>query len=323
MIQSTLNRLGDLVPPDRQYVITNQTLVDPVAAQLPDLPSANIVGEPCKRDTAPCVGLAAALVGHDDDEATMVVMPSDHVINNAGAFRDAIATGQRLIDQDPTRIVTFGIRPTYPAESFGYIERDEAMEAVGGSAFGVRQFREKPNRTTAENYLKSGGFYWNSGIFMWRAELITGALAKHEPEMHGHLAKIADSIGKASFPDVLETEFSAIQGTSIDYAVMERHENVVVVEAPFPWDDLGSWQSLQRLHEQDDHGNTVVGRHVGIDTSGTIIHCDPDHLIATIDVHDLIVVQTPTATLVASKESEERVREVVSELNNRGLHDLL
>ncbi|TWU67743.1 Mannose-1-phosphate guanylyltransferase [Crateriforma conspicua] len=323
MIQSTLDRLGDLVPPQRQRVITNQVLVDEIRKQLPDLPPENVVGEPCKRDTAPCVGLAAALVSHDDEDATMLVMPSDHVIADPAAFRDAVQAGQRLIDEDPDRIVTFGIRPTYPAESFGYIHRGEPIAAVGGKAFYVKRFREKPNRATAEDYLSTGEFYWNSGIFMWRASLIRDALARHQPEMHGHLQTIAEAIGRPDYADVLEREFTAIDGTSIDYAVMERHPNVVVIEAPFPWDDLGSWQSLSRLHEPDDHGNTVVANHIGIDTGGTIVHGDPDHTIVTIDVEDLVIVQTKDATLVAHKNAEERVREAVAELQKRGSDSLL
>lgn len=323
MIQSTVDRLGDLLPPQQCLIITNERLVAAIHQQLPELPQENIVGEPCKRDTAPCVGLAAALVSQSDAEATMLVMPSDHVITNAAAFCDAVSAGQKLIDEDPTRIVTFGIRPTYPAESFGYIQRDQPIEAVGGSAYSVQQFREKPDRATAEQYLKSGSYYWNSGIFLWRAGLITDALAKHEPAMHGHLQTIAEAASQDDYADVLTREFTAIEGTSIDYAVMERHKNVVVIEAPFPWDDVGSWQSLSRLHEPDAKGNTVVGDHILIDTKGTIIHSQPGHTIATIDVNDLIVVQTPTATLVASKDAEERVREVVAELKTRNLDELL
>lgn len=323
MIQSTLDRLESLVPAKRRHVITNRILVDAIADQVPDLPKGNIVGEPCKRDTAPCVGLAAALVSADDADATMLVMPSDHVITDAAAFRDGVQGAMALIEEDPTRIVTFGIRPSYAAESFGYIERGDAIFAKGVSAFQVRQFREKPDRSTAEQYLRTGGFYWNSGIFMWKASLITEALAAHEPAMHGHLAKIAAVIGQPNYDEVLQSEFTAIEGTSIDYAVLERHPNVVMIEAPFPWDDVGSWQSLSRLHEPDANGNTVVGQHVGIDTSGSIIHAQSGHTVVTIDVKDLVIVQTSGATLVAAKHAEERVREAVEALRESGREDLL
>lgn len=323
MLQSTADRIADLVPPERQYVVTNQLLAAEIHDQLGQLPAENIVGEPCKRDTAPCVGLAAAIVAHHDPQATMLVMPADHVITNPHAFHDAVAAAQRLVDEDPSRIVTFGIRPTYPAESFGYVERDQAIAASGATAYRVARFREKPDRETAENYLASGRFYWNSGIFVWRAATILDALQQFEPRMAGHLQTIADSIGSDSFQTTLEDEFSKIEGKSIDYAVMERYSNLVVIEAPFPWDDVGSWQALSRLHLPDQQGNTVVGSHVGIDTHDTIVYGEPGHTIVTIDVDNLIVVQTPDATLVASKQAEERVREVVKELEARKLEALL
>jgi mannose-1-phosphate guanylyltransferase len=323
MIQSTVDRLGNLIPPDRQLIVTNKLLVDAVQNQLPDIPVANVVGEPCKRDTAPCVGLAAALVRHIDPDGTMVVMPSDHVIESPEEFQQALVAGDALIEQDPSRIVTFGIRPSYPAESFGYIERGDSLGGQATAAYNVNRFREKPDRTTAREYLDSGTFYWNSGIFMWKASTILDALAANVPEIYQRISAIADSMGTDSYDSTLEQEFTAITGTSIDYAVMETYPNVVVIEAPFSWDDVGSWQALSRLHDRDARGNTVVGSHVGIDTNGNIIHAQDGHTIVTIDVEDLIIVHTADATLVAPKHAEERVREVVKALEERGMDDLL
>ena len=323
MIQSTSDRLGDLIPADRRLVLTNKILTEAVAHQLPELPPQNIIGEPCKRDTAPCVGLAAAMIAVKDPDATMVVMPSDHVIEDETKFQHAIAAGERLIDEDPSRIVTYGIRPTYPAESFGYIEAAETIASDDVSVYTVKQFREKPDRETAQSYIDSGNFYWNGGIFLWRVKTILGALEKFEPEMYSHLSAIADSIGSDEFDSKLQTEFEAIKGTSIDYAVMERYDNVIVVKAPFPWDDVGSWQALSRLHRPDEDDNTVIGSHIGIDTKGTIVHSEGDHTIVTIDLQDMIVVHTDDATLVAPKRAEERVREVVKELELRKMNEKL
>lgn len=323
MIQSTVDRLGDLIPPDRQMIVTNKILAEAVREQLPELPAANVVGEPCKRDTAPCVGLAAAIIKRIDADGTMVVMPSDHVIASAEKFQAALAAAEKLIDEDPTRIVTFGIKPTYPAESFGYIQRADEIPADGVSAFRVEKFREKPDRATAESYVDAGTFYWNSGIFLWRASTILDALAKNVPEMSKHLHAIAGAMGTPEFDAVLEREFTAIKGTSIDYAVMESYDNVVMIEAPFPWDDVGSWQALSRLNDPDEHGNTVVGSHIGIDTKGSIVMAQEGHTVVTIDVEDLIVVQTADATLVAPKHAEERVREAVKALEERGMTDKL
>lgn len=324
MIQATVDRLSGLVPPARQRVITSESLVKPIAEQLPELPSDNIIGEPFKRDTAPCVGLAAALIANHDPAATMVVMPSDHVIANPEAFQEAVTVAERLIEKDPERIVTFGIRPSYPSESFGYVEAGNAVSGAEKlSIYEVLQFREKPDRKTAEQYLDAGSFFWNSGIFVWRASTILDSLARFEPAMHGHIMNIAESIGTPAFSQTLRSEFAAIVGKSIDYAVMERHPNVVVIEAPFSWDDVGSWQALSRLHAADDHGNTVVGSHVGIDTRNTIIHTSSSHTVVTIDIQDLIIVHTDDATLVAPKLAEERVREAVAALTARQLHELL
>jgi mannose-1-phosphate guanylyltransferase len=324
MLQSTIDRLGNLVPPERQLVLTNEALVEAVKQQLPELPGENIVGEPCKRDTAPCIGLAAAVVQRTDPEATMAVMPSDHVITSAEQFQTAITAGSELIDQDPSRIVTFGIRPSYAAESFGYIQRGERIaSAKQVKAFQVERFREKPDRETAEQYLAAGTFYWNSGIFLWRASTILDALRQNVPAMHEHIEAIAATIGTDRYPATLQKEFAAIEGTSIDYAVMEGYKNVVMIEAAFSWDDLGSWQALSRLHEPDQDGNTVVGSHVGIDTRGSIVVTQPGHTVVTVDVEDLIIVQTQDATLVAPKGSEERVREVVKRLEQEQRRELL
>ena len=323
LIRDTVDRLRGLVPDERQYVITNRRLTAAVAGQLPELPPGNIVGEPCKRDTAPCIGLAAAMVSRIDPDATMVVLPADHVITDPAAFADAVRAAERLVDATPSRLVTFGIRPSYPAESFGYIERGEPLAVPGGAAYRVDRFREKPDRRTAEEYLATGRFYWNSGIFVWRAETILRALAEAEPEMYGHLARIRDAIGGPDEDATLEREFAAIDGKSIDYAVMERYPDVAVIEAPFPWDDVGSWRALSRLHPADPRGNTVIADHVGIDTRDSIIFGGDDHTIVTIGVENLVIVHTDDATLVASAEAEERVREAVQELQRRGHLDRL
>lgn len=319
MIQATSDRLASLVPPDRQWILTNRILIDPIAEQLSKHPRENLVGEPAKRDTAPCIGLAAALIAAKDPEAVMAVMPSDHVISTDQQFCDALRFGEQLVLEAPERIVTFGIKPTYAAESFGYIQRGERLaEQEGTAAFGVDRFREKPDQETAESYLKSGDFYWNSGIFLWKAKTILDALKGNQPKMFEHIQRISDAIGSNEYEAVLDREFQAIEGTSIDYAVMENYPHVAVVEAPFNWDDVGSWQSLGRLHPSDEDQNTVVGDHVGIDTTGSIVFSDPDHTVVTIDVHDLIVVQTKDATLVAPKSAEERVREAVKQLEATG-----
>jgi mannose-1-phosphate guanylyltransferase len=324
MIQATVDRLGQLAPAERTWIITNRSLVEPIADQLPQLDTRRIVGEPCKRDTAPAIGLAAMLLLADDPSATMVVMPADHLIQPPDEFQRAIGEAAAIVDEQPQTLVTFGIKPTYPAESFGYIERGQRRGDGGqGAAFAVKRFREKPARSVAEEYLASGQFYWNSGIFVWKARTILDALERLEPAICDHLEVIQNHLGKPEFPAVFDREFSAIRGKSIDFAVMEHYQPVVVIEAPFTWDDVGSWQSLARAAGADDAGNTVIGKHIGIRTAGSIIRGTPDHLLVTLGLTDAIVVHTPDATLVADKHQEEAIREVVKALEERGWREYL
>ena len=190
-------------------------------------------------------------------------------------------------------------------------------------AYQVRQFREKPTADVAQRYLESGGFYWNSGIFVWKARTIASALARFEPAMHSRLQTIAAALDSDRFAGVMASEFAAIQGKSIDYAVMERYDEAVVVEAPFQWDDVGSWRSLARMRGADEQGNTVVGKHLGWRTRGSIVRSEGQHLIVTLGLEDCIVVHTPDATLVASKHDEESIREVVKLLEQKGWREYL
>jgi mannose-1-phosphate guanylyltransferase len=336
MLQATAERLAGLVPPKRTWVLTNRSLIAPIQAQLPQLDPQKIVGEPCKRDTAAAIGLAAILVLADDPDATMIVSPSDHLIQPATAFQGALAQAAALVENNPAALVTFGIKPTYPAETFGYIERGglrgqesevggRGLEAGSASAavYEVSRFREKPARSVAEQYVASGDFYWNSGIFVWKARTVLAALARLEPAMVEHLRTIERYLGQTDFLQVLDREFSAIRGKSIDFAVMEHYQPVLVIEAPFAWDDLGSWQSLARTIGTDDNGNAVLGKHLGIRTSGSIIRSDEEHLIATLGLSDVIVIHTPDATLVANKHEEEAIRELVKLLEDRGWREYL
>jgi mannose-1-phosphate guanylyltransferase len=323
MIQSTLDRLQGLVSSEQVLIVTNRSLVGPIRAQLPQLAEKQVLGEPCKRDTAPCIGLAAVLLCHEDPNATMVVMPSDHLIKPTDAFQSAIRQGAALVKEQPERIVTFGIKPTFPAETFGYIERGQAIAGGTGAAFEVTRFREKPARSLAERYLAAGNFYWNSGIFIWKARTILAALEKYEPEMRAALAKIEAGIGKPGFEALLDVEFTEIRPKSIDFAVLERHPSVVVVEAPFEWDDVGSWQSLARTQQPDAAGNALSGKHLAIRTEGCIVRSTDDHLVVTLGMRDTIVVHTPDATLVANKQDEEAIRDVVKALQDRGWTEYL
>jgi mannose-1-phosphate guanylyltransferase len=334
MLQMAIDRLGTLGDANNLWILTGATLIDAVRKQLPGLPGNHVIGEPCKRDTAPCIGLAALLLSKHDSQATMVVMPADQVIQPDDQFQKAILEAQAIVAQSPNRIVTFGIKPTYPATTFGYIERGEPLKtdsSAGGksagtavnSVFHVSRFREKPPASVAQEYLASGRFYWNSGIFVWKAATILSALAERQPEMLVRLQTIVAAWNSPKAQEVFAREFAAIKGISIDYAVMEQAKDIAVIEAPFTWDDVGTWQAVARLAGTDADGNTVSGRHIGIDTHGSIIRTDENHLVATVGIEDLIVVHTPDATLVASRHDEESIRQLVKLLEERGWTEYL
>jgi mannose-1-phosphate guanylyltransferase len=327
LLRATRDRLQHVVGAQHTWVMTAAALVEQVRRELPDVPPEMVVGEPCRRDTAPCIGLAAHLIAQRDRQATMAVLPADHVIQPHDAFQRAVELAAHLVESGRGRIVTFGIRPTYPAESFGYIQRGEPLPPQPPwedlRAFRVQRFREKPKADVARQFLESGTFYWNAGIFVWKVQTILDALALHAPQMGPHLEAIVRAYGRPDFDAVFAKHFAAIQPISIDYAVMEHAPDVLVVEAPFAWDDVGSWQAVARLRGADAQGNTVLGRHLGIDTHNCVVRGQAEHLIVTLGVHDLLIVQTPDATLVADRRHEEAVREVVRRIEEAGWEQYL
>ncbi len=327
MIQATVDRLSGMSAKEDILIVTNQRLVNDIRTQLPELPESSVIGEPCKRDTAPCIGLAARMIVEKDPDGIMVVMPADHVIQPDSAFQSAIEHAVEVVknSEDQKGIVTFGIKPTFPAEIYGYVERtgDNIAEANQPATFCVENFREKPDALTAEKFVQSGNFYWNSGIFIWKAQTILDALEKYEPTMHGHIETIGKAIGTDQFASVLDKEFHAIEGTSIDYAVMENYTPIFVVEAPYEWDDVGNWPAIARLRGSDDSGNTIAGKNLNIDSKNCIVYGSDDHLVVTVGLEDCIVVHTPDATFVAHKDSENKIKEVVQELANRDWEEYL
>lgn len=319
MIQETLSRVSPWIDPARVMVVTNAIQADETTRQLPDLPVENILVEPAARNTAPCVGLAAIHLLEKDPEAVMLVMPADHVIGPVDVFQNAVKQAQDILATHPEQFVLFGIRPTYPSTGFGYIERGQVIDGSNGSAFHVANFREKPDEATARRYMESGTFSWNCGIFVWRAAQILEAIKHHEPEMHDLLMQIREKIGHVDYEAALHANFTKMKGISVDYAVLERARDVCVLNAPFEWDDVGSWQALTRLLGVDDDGNTIDAPHVGIDTKNcTIRDTTGTHLIGTLGVEDLIIVHTPDATLVAKKGDENAVKELITLIRERG-----
>ncbi len=326
MLQATVDRLGSLVPLERILIATRRDLAPHVQAQLSHLPRGSILAEPCPRNTAPCIGLAGIRILRDDPDGIMIVLPADQIIAPGDVFRDSLRFAAALVEEDPRRLVTFGIKPTYPSTGFGYIEQGDplatpaATASDGWKVHRVARFHEKPTRAVAEQYLASGAFTWNSGIFVWKAQTIMDALARYRPELHGRLTQIAAAADSDRFAEVLEEQFAAMEKISIDYAVMERTENAVVVEAPFAWDDVGSWLAVERYRPRDESGNVAdAPRCVAINCQGTMIRAsDPKHVVVVAGVRDLVVVVTPDATLVANKHDERSIAAITEHLRQRG-----
>jgi mannose-1-phosphate guanylyltransferase len=323
LIQETAARCGPLVSPERLWVVTGASHAAETARQLPDLPRDQLLIEPAARNTAPCIGLAAICVLASDPDALMLVLPSDHVISPAEVFQDAVRRAAALVSQHPLALVLFGVPPTFPATGFGYIRRGEPLENGQRTAYRVMSFQEKPNLVTATRYVAAGDYYWNCGIFIWRARAILEAIAAHAPDIYEHLEKLQPACGTSDWDRILAAEFPAMPSISIDYAVLERAPEVFVVPAPFQWDDVGSWQALARLQPPDAEGNLIEGLYCGVNTSGCIVRSDDEHLVTAIGVRDLIIVHTPTATLVADKRDENSIRELIAELERRGLERFL
>lgn len=323
MLQATVSRIRSWIDAERIWIVTGASHAEQTARELPEILPTRLLKEPCPRNTAPCIGLAAVQLLHQDPEATMLVMPADHVIQPASEFQAAIQRGATFIEERPDSLLLFGIPPTFPATGFGYIERAESLDEAEAGLFQVASFREKPDRATAQQYVDSGRFYWNCGIFLWRARTILDALKAFEPEVHRRLERLQETIGTDDWQAALEEEFPPMKSISIDYAVLEGAKNVCVLEASFEWDDVGSWRALPRLRGTDENDNTVDGLFYGLTTQRCIIRSDGDHLIATVGMEDCIIVHTRDATLVARKDDENAIKKLVAQLKEAGYERFL
>ncbi len=312
LVQQAYDRLEALTPPEQTWVITSVQHADETRRQLPRLPAGQVVGEPCGRDTAACIALGAALIARRDPDAVMIVTPADHVIEPMAEFARAVRAAALTVEEHPAALVTFGIAPTYPATGYGYIQRGAEIERRQNvPVFRVESFREKPAFDLAEQFVAEGRYFWNSGIFVWKAATILHELRKHKPALAAGVERIA-----ANWPDesAMRDVYPTLERISIDYAVMEHAADALVLQAPYQWDDVGSWLALERLHPQDAEGNTVLADHCGLRTNNCVIVGDPERLIATVGVSNLLIIQDGDATLVADRREESDVKQIVEKI---------
>ncbi len=313
MLLQTVERIQSLIPPERIYCITSKDQAAGIRRALPQLPKANVVGEPMGRDSAACVALAAVIVHQADPDAVMLCMPGDNLVKRAGTFRKAVRKAAQVAQAG--NLVTFGIRPAAPETRFGYIHRGSRLTRYkGAKVFQVERFTEKPDLATAEQMLKTGEYYWNSGNFVWRADVILAQFEQHAPALHRAIENIRPALGTPREAATIRREYQKLDKISIDYAVMEKAADVAVVEAEFDWDDVGSWTALERHHPQDQAGNTRLGKTLILDGTNCIISTDAKHLVAAVGLDDVIIVHTRNATLVCPKSRANDVKSVVQEL---------
>ena len=286
--------------------------------QLPYVPESQIIGEPEGRGTAPPVALAALLLQERDPEAVSFILPADHVIPNGDAFRRALAAAADVAKED--YLVTLGIQPTFPETGYGYIEAGDALaDAAGMKVYRVRRFLEKPNLETAQKFLERGNYFWNSGIFIWRASTILQEFAKHMSTMHAQLVSIlAQGFDAPSF----STQWRALQNETIDYGIMEKADNVAVIPLEAGWNDVGSWAALLDLMDHDDSNNVVHGNHIGVETEASLIY-STKRLVATIGLENMIVIDTDDALLICPKDRAQDVKKIVDELKRRQANEYL
>jgi mannose-1-phosphate guanylyltransferase len=324
MLQETVQRIAPLVPLSRLFVVVSKDHAQRVVEQVQGLPAENLLVEPCRRDTAPCIGLAATVLLRRDPDAVMAVLPSDHYIADGAGFRRAMEAAARVAASG--YLVTLGITPNQPHTGYGYIQRGALLSQVGElPAFQVRRFTEKPDAATAQQFIDSGEYYWNAGIFAWRAQMILDEIARSAPLLAEALQAVAEAWNTPQQAQVLAAAWERAPRVSIDYAVMEKATRVAVLPVDIGWDDIGNWAQLSRLLSTDQRDNLVHGggRTVLVDTTGTYVYTSGKRLVATAGVQDLVIVDTPAALLVCRKDEAQAVKEIVERLKAEGLEEYL
>lgn len=316
LLRHSFERLTSVVPAEQIHVITAEAHLPMIAEELPELAADNLIGEPIGRDTANAVGLAAAILHRRDPDGVMGVFTADHLISPVAAFAQAVESGFRAAIDAPDALVTFGVVPKSPETAYGYVRRGAS---VASGVYRVQEFAEKPNVERAEQYVACGEFYWNSGNFAWRIATILDELRRHLPESHAGLMRIADAWDGPDRGRIAGEIYGSLQKISIDYAVMERAESVLVVPMDCRWIDVGSWTQLAEVLASDPQGGQAGGpRSLHLDSRNVVVVSeDSRHLVATIGVEDLVVVHAPDATLICRREDAQRLRELVERIKSQ------
>lgn len=314
LLQLTVERFGDLVAPDNIWVVTNERYSDIVAEQLPDMPRQNILREPCRRNTAPCIAYVSWRIKSKDPKANIVVTPSDHIVINVQEFQRVIRQCM-LFTADSDAIVTLGMKPNRPETGYGYIQADLSSSSLRNKElFRVDSFREKPDLKTAQQYIQKSNYFWNAGIFIWNVSTIVNAFRVYQPKMAKIFESLMPIFGTEDEQQIINEKFPQCENISVDYAIMEKADEIFVCPADFGWSDLGTWGSLQQQTARDLYGNAVIGNNVSLfDTRGCIIHTTQEKKVVIQGLDGYIVAEQNDTLLICKLSEEQRIKQFSGE----------
>jgi mannose-1-phosphate guanylyltransferase len=317
LIQWTLDRFSTFIPLENIYVVTSQEYADIVQEQLPQLPAANILGEPSRKNTAPCIAYISFKLLQADPQASLIVAPADHLILDKKAFTKVCLEALSFVNKH-NAFITLGIKPTYPNTGYGYIQYEQ--HSVSDNVYKVKTFTEKPNLELAKTFLASGDFLWNAGIFVWQVKNVIQAFEKYLPEMYDVFAAEKDKFNTPQEKESLQTIYPLCTNISIDFGIMEKADNVYLIPSSFGWSDLGTWNSAYENLEKDYLENAVAGDNVVvIDASRCMVKAGNEKLVVLQGLDKFIVVDTPDVLLICQREKEQEIKEYVAEVKrNKG-----
>jgi len=331
MIQQTFKRLEGIIPPMNIFVVTNLSYKGLTKKHLPKIPEENIICEPFGKNTAPCIGLTCLYIKQFNPEATVLVVPSDHIIKNVSEFQSVVKCGLKFAEENGG-IVTLGIHPTKPETGYGYIQFDtekfkeislkESSGEISDTVYKVKTFAEKPNIETAKAFIESGDFLWNSGMFIFRVDTMMEEIKTNIRDLHESLLKLEKSLMSKDFEKELERIYGQLKGISIDYGVMEKSKDVHTIRSHFDWSDLGSWDEIYNFKEKDAEGNVKQGKVLTIKSNNCLIIND-QRISALVGVEDLLVIDTDNGLLICKRGESQNVKEVVDYLRRKGLDQYL
>ena len=324
ILRETVNRITPIVSPDRVFIITGANHAAEVRKQLPELPWENILVEPAGKNTAPCIGLAAIHLREKDREGIMMVLPSDHFINDEEEFIRVLTIAGKAAEEGEN-LLTIGISPVGPETGYGYLERGEKKFTIDGEDIHhVRTVREKPGKNEADILIRQGGFFWNGGIFIGKVSTFLHAIACWLPDLYRHLTDMEAALGNEEEETVINRAYESIVPVSFDYGVMEKASNILMVRGDFGWSDVGSWDALYQVLPKDENGNSLAGGSVFLNRSSrnSLVY-SPHKLVAMVGVEDLIVVDTKDALLICRRSASQEVKNLVELLEQKNLKEYL